>query len=160
MYKIGNRNLLMETFDVDSNNLSILPSIYKVFKTKSLSEQLLPIIWQLPFQARGDQTGPKKNPQKNKKNSPAKVMKTSTIFCWGFFFVCVSNTFSLKFWHFCSKLCPHAFHFNVTAGFPSLKPVRWAHLSCTLRMACATIKQLFDPLSCQSGKSKGCLGLK
>lgn len=54
----------METFDVDSNNLSILPSIYKVFKTKSLSEQLLPIIWQLPFQARGDQTGPKKPPQK------------------------------------------------------------------------------------------------
>lgn len=84
----------METFDVDSNNLSILPSIYKVFKTKSLSEQLLPIIWQLPFQARGDQTGPKKppkKPQKNKKNSPAKVMKTSTIFCWGFF-LCVSQT--------------------------------------------------------------------
>lgn len=159
MYKIGNRNLLMETFDVDSNNLSILPSIYKVFKTKSLSEQLLPIIWQLPFQARGDQTGPKKTPKKIKKLT-CQSYEDINHFLLGFFSVCVSNTFSLKFWHFCSKLCPHAFHFNVTAGFPSLKPVRWAHLSCTLRMACATIKQLFDPLSCQSGKSKGCLGLK
>lgn len=154
MYKIGNRNLLMATFDVDSNNLSMLPSIYKVFKIKSLSEQLLPIIWQLPFQARGDQTGPKQ-----KKTHLPKLWRHQPFFV-GFFFVCVSNTFSLKFWHFCWKLCPHAFHFNVTAGFPSLKPVRWAHLSCTLRMACATIKQLFDPLSCQSGKSKGCLGLK
>lgn len=93
---------------------------------------------------------------KTKKNSPAKVMKTSTIFCW-VFFVCVSNTFSLRFWHFCWKLCPHAFHFNVTAGFPSLKPVHWAHLSCTLRMACATIKQLFDHWAVNLARAKDAL---
>lgn len=78
-------------------------------------------------------------------------------FLLGFFFVCVSNTFSLRFWHFCWKLCPHAFHFNVTAGFPSLKPVHWAHLSCTLRMACATIKQLFDHWAVNLARAKDAL---
>lgn len=84
----------METFDVDSNNLSILPSIYKVFKTKSLSEQLLPIIWQLPFQARGDQTGPKKTPkkpQKNKKTHLPKLWRHQPFFVGGFFCVCLKH---------------------------------------------------------------------
>lgn len=81
----------METFDVDSNNLSILPSIYKVFKTKSLSEQLLPIIWQLPFQARGDQTGPKKPPQKIKKLT-CQSYEDINHFLLGFFFcVCLKH---------------------------------------------------------------------
>lgn len=141
----------MATFDVDSKNLGMLHFIYKVFKTKSLSEQLLPITWQLPFQAQGDQTGPKQ-----RKTHLPKLWRHQPFFV-RVFFVCVSNTFSLRFWHFCWKLCPHAFHFSVTAGFPSLKPVHWAHLSCTLRMACATIKQVFDHWAVNLARAKDAL---